>query len=177
MVVSLTDFMSNKSGTMELTVPFTPDTINISGADYKVSEKSEISLKLTIVEFGKLSVHADFSMKAIAPCDRCLKDVVIPVSVCIDRELNFNSDQEDSDSDDEYYLTGYDLDVDQMIYEEVLIGFPMKVLCREDCRGICKVCGADLNNGECGCDRTELDPRMSVIRDIFKNFNDMNKEV
>ena len=65
------------------------------------------------------------------------------------------------------------MDTDRLVYDEILIGFPMKVLCREDCRGICAVCGANLNEGECGCDRTVPDPRMAVIRDIFNNFKEV----
>ena len=63
--------------------------------------------------------------------------------------------------------------VNSLVYEEILLGFPMKVLCQEDCKGICKVCGANLNQGECGCVRTEPDPRMSVIRDIFNNVKEV----
>lgn len=169
MVVSLADFMSNKSGTMELTVPFEPNSLMISGAEYDIVEKSEVHFTAEITEFNKALVKADFTMKAVAPCDRCLKEVEIPSEVSIEREIDFLQKDTASDLEQELYINGYDLDIDQMVYEEVLIGFPMKVLCREDCRGICKVCGADLNNGDCGCDRTELDPRMSVIRDIFKN--------
>ena len=47
----------------------------------------------------------------------------------------------------------------------------MKTLCREDCRGICRKCGRNLNEGDCGCDTVELDPRMAVIAEIFKNSN------
>ena len=49
----------------------------------------------------------------------------------------------------------------------------MKVLCSEDCKGICNVCGQNLNEGTCDCEDTGLDPRMSVIRDVFKNFKEV----
>jgi uncharacterized protein len=64
-------------------------------------------------------------------------------------------------------------DVDKLVYSEVLIDVPLRVLCSEDCRGLCYKCGANLNRGECGCDRVQLDPRMSVIQDIFKNFKEV----
>ena len=174
MTVSLTDFMSNKTGLMELEIPFEADALSIGGDLKKVRDKSPVRLELTVAGHDRLGVKASFSAVVEAVCDRCLKDVDVPVKVLIDREIDLGSEEE---KDDALFLDGYDLDVDQMISEEILIGFPMKVLCREDCRGICKVCGADLNDGECACDRTELDPRMSVIRDVFNKFNDMNKEV
>ena len=48
----------------------------------------------------------------------------------------------------------------------------MKVLCRENCKGICNRCGANLNLGSCKCDDAELDPRMSKILDIFNQFKE-----
>ncbi|HWT27780.1 MAG TPA: DUF177 domain-containing protein, partial [Mobilitalea sp.] len=75
--------------------------------------------------------------------------------------------------DETNYIIGYNLDVDILIYDEILIGFPMKLLCSEDCKGICKHCGTNLNEKTCDCDKTEYDPRMSVIRDIFNNFKEV----
>ena len=56
-----------------------------------------------------------------------------------------------------------------LVYDELLSGWPMKVLCREDCRGICSRCGANLNKGPCGCKEEPKDLRMAAIRDIFQN--------
>ena len=75
--------------------------------------------------------------------------------------------------DEKNYIDGYNLDVDKLIYNEILIGWPMKILCREDCKGICNMCGQNLNKGTCDCEDTSLDPRMSVIRDVFKNFKEV----
>ena len=68
-------------------------------------------------------------------------------------------------------MTSHFLDVDKMLYLEIMLNIPGKVLCREDCKGICTVCGCNLNDGECGCDRFVPDPRMSAINDIFEKFN------
>ena len=63
--------------------------------------------------------------------------------------------------------------MDELILEEVIPLLPTKVLCDEDCRGLCPVCGTNLNKEECGCDRTVKDPRMAAIQDIFKNFKEV----
>ena len=67
----------------------------------------------------------------------------------------------------------YHLNVDELIKNELLLNWPLKVLCREDCRGICKTCGRNLNDGGCGCDDFVPDPRMAAIKDLFN----ANKEV
>ena len=49
----------------------------------------------------------------------------------------------------------------------------MKVLCKDNCKGICSRCGANLNKGDCGCDTWVPDPRMAAIQDIFKQFKEV----
>ena len=77
------------------------------------------------------------------------------------------------DLDENDYLTGMDLDVDRLVYLEVLMSWPLKVLCREDCKGICSRCGKNLNKGSCGCAEEPKDPRMAAISDIFSKFKEV----
>ncbi len=62
--------------------------------------------------------------------------------------------------------------MEQLICNELLAQWPMRVLCKEDCKGLCSRCGADLNVSPCDCDRTSLDPRMAAISDIFSRFKE-----
>ena len=61
------------------------------------------------------------------------------------------------------------LDLDELVYSEVVVSVPMKHLCKEDCKGICEKCGKNLNEGECGCPKREIDPRLSVLADLLKD--------
>ena len=81
-------------------------------------------------------------------------------------ELSDTPEQATEDSD-EPYIDGYQLDVDALVRNELFVHMPLRVLCKEDCKGICKRCGTNLNLGTCDCDATELDPRMAAILDIF----------
>ena len=91
--------------------------------------------------------------------------------VLVDMKL---SDEERTEAlDESVCLHGYNLNVDELVCGEALLVWPMKVLCREDCKGLCPVCGQNLNLKTCDCDRTDLDPRMAKIRDIFKNFKEV----
>ena len=78
-----------------------------------------------------------------------------------------------NDLDESNYLTGMDLDVDRLVYLEVLMSWPLKVLCRDDCKGICSQCGKNLNDGPCGCAEEPKDPRMAAISDIFSKFKEV----
>ena len=82
-------------------------------------------------------------------------------------------DGQEESLDDEPFMKRYNLDVDQLVCNELLLSLPMKVLCREDCKGICNRCGTNLNLRTCTCDTRSLDPRMSVIQEIFNEFKEV----
>jgi uncharacterized protein len=65
------------------------------------------------------------------------------------------------------------LDVDCLVVNEILVNWPTKVLCKEDCKGICPVCGKNRNLYDCGCDTVVLDPRMQQFQDVFKDFKEV----
>ena len=56
------------------------------------------------------------------------------------------------------------LDVDEALREELLMCFPMRLLCDEDCPGLCPKCGKPKKEGDCGCPEKEIDPRLAVLK-------------
>jgi uncharacterized protein len=108
------------------------------------------------------------------PCDRCLEDVPTDIHLTIDKEFSIENQKLcGEEMEDNNYLTGTDLDVDKLIYEEILVNLPTKVLCREDCKGICKVCGINLNKGTCNCPTEEMDPRLAAFEEIFNKIKEV----
>ena len=109
------------------------------------------------------------------PCSRCLEDVDTEFVIEFDKELDMKMDDGERQKalDEHSYIEGYNLDVDELVYGEILVNWPVKVLCKEDCKGICSVCGTNLNLSTCSCETTDLDPRMAKIRDIFSKFKEV----
>ena len=58
------------------------------------------------------------------------------------------------------------IDVTELLRDELLAGQPMKNLCKADCKGLCPVCGANLNDGECDCDKFIVDSRLAALKDF-----------
>ena len=104
------------------------------------------------------------------PQDTMEETVEVPA---VEEDVPEESVAEPEAKEEKDYIDGYNLDVDKLVFGEILISMPGKTLCKEDCKGICLICGANLNKGECGCDRDILDPRMSVFKDILKNFKEV----
>jgi len=147
----------------------------LEGRSYPVLEKSPASLHISHVKEKKYRITGKARLVFETFCDRCLEPVETEMILDFVKNVDLSvPDAEQSDElDESNYIDGYTLDVDKLICNEVLIGWPTKILCSEDCKGICNVCGQNLNQGTCNCEDTSLDPRMSVIRDVFKNFKEV----
>ena len=132
---------------------------------------NEIKLKGVSYPIRKDKISFAFETEVTLgiPCSRCLEEVSYPVSVQVMKELDFS----DLDEEDSSYIKDKYLDLDILIFDEVVPKLPSRVLCKEECKGLCPVCGTNLNEKECGCDRTVADPRMAAIQDIFKNFKEV----
>ena len=135
-----------------------------------------IQLTATTLERGKeLLITAETRLSVIIPCDRCLEDVKREFELnCVKHvDVGLSDAELTEELDESNFIDGYHLDVDKLLFHEILSSWPTKVLCREDCKGLCNVCGQNLNTGSCNCEDTGLDPRMSVVRDLFKNFKEV----
>lgn len=175
MIISLSEIFNLPLGENRFDVTYEPDTFDGTGIDYPITSKEDCVLNITRIEKKRVRITLKGGFHFSVPCDSCLEPQDIYVPVDFDDEIDLDEVNSPETPDYNYvaYINGYDLDVNRLIYEEILLGFPMKVLCVPDCKGLCKVCGANLNLGDCGCDRSELDPRMSVIRDIFNQVKEV----
>ena len=99
-------------------------------------------------------------------CDRCAseftRDVDIPINVVLVTELA------DEDNEDEWVfpLEGDSADLEDIIRTVFVLNMDSKLLCKDDCKGLCCRCGKNLNDGPCGCQK-ELDPRFAALRQLL----------
>ena len=162
----------NKEVSQEVSIELTSFESRLG--EFPILQKSPVVLTITNQENKTLFIRGAVDVTLSIPCGRCLEEVPTQICFDIDKKLDIREgvliDDEMEEND---YLIGFELDVDKLVYAEILVNWPMKVLCKEDCEGICNVCGANLNKGDCGCQRTELDPRMAAIQDIFSKFKEV----
>ncbi|NLK28540.1 MAG: DUF177 domain-containing protein [Clostridiales bacterium] len=175
MLISLSEIMNTAGKVENISAPIEMDCFEFQGNTYEFAHKDPLDLTITNLGGRKVMVEGNTKISLNLNCSRCLKEIVYPMDIQISEEIDFNLTEEErvEDLDERNYIIGYDLDVDTLVYNEILIDFPMKLLCSEDCKGICKNCGTNLNKGSCSCDTTDYDPRMERIRDIFNNFKEV----
>ncbi len=148
--------------------------------------------KLTLARVGMgVLLTGEIELDVVAPCDRCLADV--PQRLPIRFTLNLvpgpqqkTDDAEDAEGGrpadekerggsfaladaDEETFDGQTIDLDPIVREQVLLALPMRVICRDDCKGLCPSCGQDLNVEKCRCEPRGVDPRLAVLKNIKLN--------
>lgn len=175
MQIHLSEILSQEGKTVEKNMELERTSFQLKGEEFPIVEKSPVKLVLTNKGNQELLIKAKANLSVAIPCGRCLKDVITEFCLDFSREADMKLSEEERQEqlDENNYIAGYELDVDALIADEVVLQWPMKVLCKEDCQGICSVCGQDLNLKQCGCDRTVLDPRMAAFLDIFEQFKEV----
>ena len=102
---------------------------------------------------------------ALMECSSCLAPVRKELSFEIkERFAHTGRDDEETET-----FTGDQIDLADYVKRGIIGELPMRVECREDCKGLCPICGKDLNDGDCGCDRTIRDPRFESLRALFND--------
>ncbi len=111
----------------------------------------------------RLIIKAEFLYSR--PCDRCFSPSDRNMSLEFEHNLVTSLS---GDSNDDYVETpDYMLDLDELARADILLELPLKYLCREDCKGLCQSCGANLNEGDCGCSKNAADPRLEVLKQLL----------
>lgn len=94
-----------------------------------------------------LTVAGHVSTSLAVNCSRCLRAMNYPV------ELDFTAVFQKEPEEEAYLLSGSTVLLDKAVADEISLSIPYHFLCREDCKGLCPVCGADRNEVECECDK------------------------
>jgi len=146
-----------------------------------------IELSIDVYNTGKL-FHLQVAGRTIAHahCHRCLEPAFVPLDLEYTEEYtrkpggskpaDRRGETEEKDhphsEDETSEFSGNEIDIRQSVKEQLLLTLPMKILCRSDCLGLCPVCGARLNEGECGCTREVPDPRLASLLDFRRALSD-----
>jgi uncharacterized protein len=124
------------------------------------------SVRVTRVQAGLLVqglVHTEITLE----CVRCLDPYSFPLSVQISEVFRVPGMAVRPDS---LHAVGDDdwLDLGPLLYEQIWLEVPIRPLCRSDCQGLCQNCGANLNVEVCDCEQLNIDPRLSVLRELLR---------
>ena len=174
-MIDIKELLFDAGGRITISVKPGISYIDLYDDSYAISCKEPIEFNVYNDDFIKLVITATGLVTVQLYCDRCLEEVKHDFNIDYRQEVRFESEGVLNQSDLQMveYINDSILDTDKLITNELIVKWPTKILCKQDCKGICIKCGANLNIRECGCDRTTADPRMAVIQDIFKQSKEV----
>ncbi len=173
MLVNLSDVLTSQGRVLRTEVPLELNCFRTRQGEFPIVSREPVRFTFTNIGADKARIEGGVTLVFQTRCDRCLKEVPTRLELVFDRLATSPEVIAGEDEDSRDCMEGSQLDVEAFVRNEILVNWPVKILCREDCRGVCPVCGQDRNTGDCGCDTFVPDPRMAVIKDIFN----ANKEV
>lgn len=115
---------------------------------------------------GIVCIEAQATVEVFTDCDRCASSIDrvfdIPVSHTLVTSLN------DEENDELILVEDVHFELDPLVREDIFLTLPSKILCKEDCKGVCQFCGANLNEGQCSC-KKPVDPRLEALKQLLDN--------
>ncbi|ADG82926.1 hypothetical protein Tfer_1615 [Thermincola ferriacetica] len=134
------------------------------------SEPVEITGKIENTG-GKLIVLGNISARLRLTCSRCLEQYPHELATSFERAFRLTPEDASAEGSEEEteIISGEKLDLTDMIVESILLELPMKQVCSEECKGLCKKCGINLNKTACNCEDDDIDPRFEVLKNYFKS--------
>jgi len=133
--------------------------------------RATISGELTVDAMDqRIVVHGDFMAKHTVRCDRCADPFWLEtepeIELMILRNPTRGDEPEDQDDTWVIHQRSGPVDLDESLLEAILLAEPQKILCREDCQGLCPRCGTNWNERRCDCSTEEIDSRWAVLEKL-----------
>lgn len=152
---------------------YQPDDLNPVDERISLSAPATVSGKVRLAG-NEVFVNGHVETRAQVECDRCLQPIETPVDADFALEYITGSEYESSAvaelTEEEMSVAVFDgkaLDVDEIVKEQIVLAVPTRMLCREDCKGICPECGTDRNTGDCNCATNDTDPRWAALKKLI----------
>ena len=135
---------------------------------------SDLTLQGNVVKSAaSTALNGKLSGTLEIDCDRCLEPQRRPIDIQLDLEF---VPERSFGADANLELQAGDLKIDavpddsidtaEIAREQILLDMPQQFFCREDCEGLCQKCGVNLNETDCGCSDTEIDPRWAALKNL-----------
>ena len=161
MKLNIGSVLRNEGSTLNINTGIEPGRLDYLGNIFDFKEPLLITGTVRSIG-GTIELCGSISGSYVSTCDNCGKSVTGGLEIPIDETIN--SEAEDFDPEC-FSLNGTTLDISGLINSLIFENLPMRLLCREDCKGLCSICGCNLNDTVCNCDHTVYDPRLAILRE------------
>ncbi|MFD3156527.1 YceD family protein [Haloimpatiens sp. FM7330] len=163
MKIDISDLLKRKITKQHLELNFQEENLNVGGEVIEFSKPVNLDITLRNLE-NVITLNGNLKAEVILTCSRCLEKFNFTVEVELNEKISNNQENKD---DDVIFIHNSKLDLNDIVCTNIIMALPIKRLCKEDCKGLCQVCGANLNYSQCDCDKEDIDPRLAKLKDFF----------
>lgn len=156
----------------EFELPVPVEDVVLAGQRYVAQPREPVARFEASQSSSGWHFRVRIAAELVGPCWRCLGEARVPLAADVRDYAAYDrphSDAYDEDLDCEY-LSGEDLDVAAMARDALVDLLPARILCRDDCAGLCPTCGVDLNTGTCSCPPEAPDGRWAGLQEIAERL-------
>lgn len=159
--------MLNLQKLLDGSVPSIDFSLTIDNCDFIDDSVSGSAVAKGVItnHSGLILLEGYVTPSLCVACARCGKEFAYSQEIPLNAKI---TDKLANEDEDEFLLmVDQSIDLDDLVRSALILEAPVRYLCREDCKGLCPKCGADLNLGSCSCDTADKDPRWDVLKDYF----------
>lgn len=154
MHISVEDLKNMPGETLTFTFTVAAEQLDLTDEDVEFLDPITVKLLATYSN-GEIDLEGSLRTKVTLGCSRCLRTFVFPLAEKFADKVQVGD-----------MAT---LDIDDWVREAYFIGFPLKPLCHEACKGLCPRCGTDINEKQCDCLIDEVDHRLAVLKKLLED--------
>jgi uncharacterized protein len=148
MLIDIRSITRSMDAVLAIEVQTAPDQVGLSFQDYQLTRPLDFQGTIRHSGGGVIALTGRLRTAYRGECARCL----VPVETALDLAVaeTFRPAAQTGEEDDSYPYSGPLLDISQALRDNLVLAMPQRLYCREDCRGLCPVCGANCNETDCG---------------------------
>lgn len=162
MKIDVSEILNSDGRTEKVNALIELGDVSFGGNDLHFTEP--VSLSGTVKnECGEIILNLEAVSNFETLCARCGEKFKLRFSYDISEKFVKNSVPYDAN-----VLNGGEIDLKDVVLQHLYMNLPISFICKDDCKGLCQKCGQNLNEGECSCDKGDIDPRMAALLK-FKN--------
>lgn len=166
MVIDVSSILKEFGGRIDISDEIEIPKTEVYGCSYSFA--GPVNVKGSVTNNGEtLVMKAECTGVMSTQCARCLRDIDVPIMFLVEETL-VQGEEMPEDFEDVIVFEGHTVSLDEIVVNNFIMNVSSRYLCKEDCKGLCTSCGADLNEGECGCNNEVIDPRWAALAEMIK---------
>ena len=164
MLLKLKDVFLNNGSRSEFDYSLPLAELDING-DYPFNSPVRV-LATAVNRAGVVELNVKAVFEYTTRCDRCFVPITKNMELAFTHGLA--AELTDEENDDYIETSDYTLELDGVVISDILLNLPSKILCKDDCKGLCPDCGKNLNEGDCDCEKQRVDSRLEILKQLIE---------